>query len=249
MKCAPTLPEIYSRYRPGHPDVWRWLVNMSFAQNPSILDVGCGPGIEAAALNQLNSDFTYTGVDFAEDAIIRAQASTLSFSNLNFTVASAEELPFKDCSFDIATFFLSLHQLKDPAYALQEANRVTRENGTIAVLLVEKCDWQQAFEYEYFRGLIQIEDLKSGWITAEAVETWLHALGICTIRRKFHYLNQCLDMHFLEACTNKYFSSLSRLHSADFLEGIDKLTKRVSSLSMPETRCINCTLISGKKVL
>src|SRR4030042_2029339 len=49
-------------------------------------------------------------------------------------LAKAEALPFKDHSFDFVTFITTLEFLDDPAKALLEAKRISREKILLGVL-------------------------------------------------------------------------------------------------------------------
>lgn len=52
---------------------------------PSIIDVGCGPGIEYSSLAlRVKQNFSYTGIDFADNTFIVARARAMLFGRDNY---------------------------------------------------------------------------------------------------------------------------------------------------------------------
>jgi SAM-dependent methyltransferase len=60
------------------------------------------------------------------------EAARARFPGLDVRLASAEELPFPDDSFDAALAQLVVHFMTDPVGGLREMARVTRPGGTVA---------------------------------------------------------------------------------------------------------------------
>jgi SAM-dependent methyltransferase len=90
----------------------------------SVLDVGCGPGLfthHLAARAQ-----RVVGTDVSPSMLARAQG----FETVR---ANAEDLPFKDGSFDIAFEANLLHHVSNPAAVISEMARIARE----AVVVIE----------------------------------------------------------------------------------------------------------------
>jgi SAM-dependent methyltransferase len=119
----------YAKGRPFfHPLVMlqvrnRLAVRKKFA---CALDIGCGTGLSAAALLEISNKVV--GVDSSVD--MGALASKAS--GIDYTVASAESLPFRNQVFDIITVSQVIHWLDAVAF-LSEARRVTRGEGWLIV--------------------------------------------------------------------------------------------------------------------
>jgi ubiquinone/menaquinone biosynthesis C-methylase UbiE len=86
-----------------------------------LLEVGCGPGLDAATL--VDEGFDVTGFDRAVAALARAKASVAGAA---FLRADAVCLPFRDGAFDAAVASLSLHYLPwaETRTAFREVRRV-----------------------------------------------------------------------------------------------------------------------------
>jgi ubiquinone/menaquinone biosynthesis C-methylase UbiE len=112
---------------PGLPDALK--------SGISVLDIGCGIG---HAMNILAREFPmsrFTGYDFAEDAIARAQeeAQAMGLSNVSFQVVDVAALP-TDPKFDLITAFDAVHDQRAPAEVLRGACRALAPSGTFLMI-------------------------------------------------------------------------------------------------------------------
>ncbi|MEB3278021.1 MAG: class I SAM-dependent methyltransferase [Lyngbya sp.] len=126
-------------------DVYRDLVNTpAFLEAlPEInglegLDIGCGEGYNTRKLANLGANMV--GIDissiFIQEAISQENIEPLG---IEFLVASALELPFKDKRFDLATAFMSFMDMPDNKIALQEAFRVLKPGGFLQFSITHPC--------------------------------------------------------------------------------------------------------------
>jgi ubiquinone/menaquinone biosynthesis C-methylase UbiE len=92
-----------------------------------MLDVGTGSGVFAEAF--AGRGLAVAAID-ENPAMLEAAKSFIPQADLR--QASAEALPFAEGEFDMVFLGLVLHEVDDPAKALQEARRVTRQ--TVAAL-------------------------------------------------------------------------------------------------------------------
>lgn len=101
----------------------------------SVLDVGCGMGHWDQSLAEfLPSDVKIVGIDREEQWIETALQRTKN-SKINYTyqVASAEEIPFDDASFDMVTCQTLLIHVPKPDRVLAEMYRVLKPGGLLVV--------------------------------------------------------------------------------------------------------------------
>ena len=98
-----------------------------------VLEVAVGTGKN---LSYYRRDCQIIAVDLSKEMLNRAQQRAAKLKiNVQFSLADAEALPFRDHSFDTVVSSLSTCTFPDPGKALQEMARVSKPSGR--VLLVE----------------------------------------------------------------------------------------------------------------
>ena len=102
----------------------------------SVLDVGCGFGLETNRLAALVRPGGHAvGLDHSPAFIAEARRrAAAAGSDATFATGNAQALPFADAAFDATRAERVLTYLADPDKALSELRRVTRPGGTVAVL-------------------------------------------------------------------------------------------------------------------
>ena len=88
----------------------------------SILDVGCGEGVLVEKWARRLGDKRVVGIDL-EDATLQAEWEKRQAPNLEYRVMKAENLPFADSEFDMATAIEVLEHVPDPAHTVAEMAR------------------------------------------------------------------------------------------------------------------------------
>ena len=95
-----------------------------------ILDAGCGTGFNMKILSNFGEVY---GIDYSKEAIKFCKQNKIK----NAKIASVENIPFKDNTFDLVTSFEVLYHkgVKDDKMALKEIVRVCKKDGLIAIRL------------------------------------------------------------------------------------------------------------------
>jgi ubiquinone/menaquinone biosynthesis C-methylase UbiE len=98
------------------------------------LDVACGPGTFLLALAP-RVRFAH-GLDLTEELLRQARAfqQERQIANACFLHGEAEQLPYADAAFDLATCQLSFHHLPKPEMALKELLRVMKPEGRMLII-------------------------------------------------------------------------------------------------------------------
>jgi len=121
----------------GQNHRWRSAVVSAVAEaRPStVLDVATGTAGVALMLAR-RTGARVTGVDLTEEMLHRgaARVARAREPRPRLAVARAEELPFRDATFDALTFTYLLRYVSDPGATLRELARVVRPGGTVASL-------------------------------------------------------------------------------------------------------------------
>jgi 2-polyprenyl-3-methyl-5-hydroxy-6-metoxy-1,4-benzoquinol methylase len=121
----------FDKYGSTNPVVRRLMatfqrtLNELFAQaDPqSLLDVGCGEGVLTEQWARRLGDRRVVGIDL-DDPHLHAEWAKRSAPNLEYRVMKAENLPFSDNAFDIATAIEVLEHVPDPEHTVAEMARV-----------------------------------------------------------------------------------------------------------------------------
>jgi arsenite methyltransferase len=101
-----------------------------------VLDVGCGCGFDTYVASILVGDRgTAVGVDLTPEMLEVARRGLVSWTphNIEFTEASAEQLPFADATFDLVISNGALNLIPDKDAAFRELSRVLRPGGRFVV--------------------------------------------------------------------------------------------------------------------
>lgn len=103
-----------------------------------VLDIGCGSGAVAIPLSKAGC--RVHGIDRSEAMIDMAKlTSEENGTDIEFSVADAEALPFEDGSFDAVVMRNVLWNAFDPEKAIEEACRVLKPNG---IMVITDGSWQ-----------------------------------------------------------------------------------------------------------
>ena len=97
------------------------------------LEVGCGTGAVARALAGVPGIEEVVGIDPSPIFVEKARQLGKGVGGLSFQTGDGRALQFADASFDIVVFHTTLCHVPDPEQALQEAHRVLRAGGWLAV--------------------------------------------------------------------------------------------------------------------
>ena len=112
---------------------------MNPSQNQKLIDVACGTGdIAKLFLNYVNKNSKITCVDPNKKMIKKWKEKLNKYKNLNWIIASAENLPIADNSYEFYTISFGLRNTKDLGKALVEAHRVLKPGGRYLCLEFSK---------------------------------------------------------------------------------------------------------------
>lgn len=99
-------------------------------QDLSILEIGCGPGFLSILLTELG--YRVTAVDLTPNMLKEAKRNAGNLSQqIHFLEMNAEELTFKDETFDVIVSRNLTWDLPNPETAYRQWKRVLKENGLL----------------------------------------------------------------------------------------------------------------------
>ncbi len=138
----------YDKYGSTNPAVRRLMENFertldelwAKAAPDSIIDVGCGEGVLIHKWAQRLRDRRVVGIDL-EDPAIQAEWAKRTLPNLEYRVMKAENLPFGDGEFSLASAIEVLEHVPDPEHTVAEMARVAR-GGHLLVSVPREPLWR-----------------------------------------------------------------------------------------------------------
>ena len=109
----------------------------------SVLEVGCGAGVDLARFTRGGA--SVTGVDLAASAIELARANFEQQGLTGaFKVADGEHLPFPDNSFDLVYAHGVVQYTSDPRRLVEECRRVLKPRGEAIFQVYNRISWLNA---------------------------------------------------------------------------------------------------------
>ena len=129
--------KVLARMNEHHVPLWEFcLERLPASVDGRILDVGCGGGGFLRRLSGRYPDAGFAGVDISEDslAVTREMNENLMGSRrLDLQLASVDDLPFGDGSFDMVTAMETYFFWPDFASGVAEISRVMSPGGVLAI--------------------------------------------------------------------------------------------------------------------
>jgi ubiquinone/menaquinone biosynthesis C-methylase UbiE len=135
-----------------------------------VLDVGCGSGWASRLFGGFAINGRVTGIDISDEMINLARESAASFPNVDYEIASAEQLPFSGNEFTHAFSMESLYYYRDIPRALKEVRRVLKPGGVFVAVV--DLYWENEASHQWIDGLnvpvelLSVDDYRSLFIDA-----------------------------------------------------------------------------------
>jgi 2-polyprenyl-3-methyl-5-hydroxy-6-metoxy-1,4-benzoquinol methylase len=130
----------YDKYGSSNPVVRRLMAGFErnldelfeAAAPGSLLDVGCGEGVLVHSWAQRLGGARVVGIDLEEESIQAGWAERQA-PNLEYRVMEAENLPFADGEFDLASAIEVLEHVPDPEHTVSEMARCAKRHLLVSV--------------------------------------------------------------------------------------------------------------------
>lgn len=110
-----------------------YLTDAALPQGCRVLEVGCGTGAVTRSVATWPGVAAAVGVDPSPVFVAKARELARDLASLTFETADGRSLPFGAASFDAVVFHTTLCHVPEPQIMLEEAVRVVRTEGCVAV--------------------------------------------------------------------------------------------------------------------
>ncbi len=123
-----------------------------------VLDLCAGTGDLSFALARTGLPREVVGTDFVPEMLAVAERKIAGFkgSDVSFSVADAQDIPFPDSSFDVVTVAFGVRNLPDRAANFREVHRVLKPGGRYVILEFSRPPfgpWRGVYHF-YLRTVI-----------------------------------------------------------------------------------------------
>lgn len=122
----------------GHAPLTNWgLSLLSFQDQMTMLDIGCGGGATLQRLLKRSKKAKVYGIDISEESVAKAKkinADVLD-KQVFVTQGSAEKLPYDDGMFDVVTAVETVYFWPNLPHCLKEVRRVLKPGGRFAIMI------------------------------------------------------------------------------------------------------------------
>jgi ubiquinone/menaquinone biosynthesis C-methylase UbiE len=110
-----------------------YLTDARLPPGARVLEVGCGTGAVTRILATWPGVSTAVGVDPSPVFVAKARELARDIASLTFEIADGRSLPFPAASFETVVFHTTLCHVPEPRIILDEAVRVLRPGGCVAI--------------------------------------------------------------------------------------------------------------------
>lgn len=122
------LERLYQRYHFALP----------YCKDKEVLEVACGGGLGLGYLAKVAEKVV--GGDIDRNILKYPREHYKGRKRIEIRELDAQNMPFKDKSFDVVILFEAIYYLKNPEKFAREAHRVLKKNGVLLICTVNK-DW------------------------------------------------------------------------------------------------------------
>jgi SAM-dependent methyltransferase len=214
-RLAPTYDEL----RPRDGDWWELLdliVHEGGLVGRRVLDLGCGTGAMAEALDERGS--RVWGVDASEEMLAVARARLPS--RVALRRATAERLPFKDAWFERVVARLVVHLLDRPR-AFAEVARVLDTDGRAVIASMDPAHFDGFWLNRVFPRLAEIDRARfpdEAQLVADLEGSGFRAVRVVRLVQRGALPREPA----LERIRGRYISTLQLLGDEEYAEGLER---------------------------
>tara|TARA_X000000368_G_scaffold411105_1_gene395489 strand:- start:2647 stop:3453 length:807 start_codon:yes stop_codon:yes gene_type:complete len=136
-------------------------------KDSTVLEVGSGRGGGASFVSRYHHPKSITGLDYSKSAIKLSARLHGTIDNLNFKLGDAENLPFKDNTFDAVINIESSHCYGNMEKFLSEVSRIVKPGGYFGWADLRAKDMVQETEFAFEKS--DLTCIKNSVITSEVL--------------------------------------------------------------------------------
>ena len=192
--------QIETRYEPFARKIAKTWRKYKTKQNPTILDIGCGPAFLLMELQKIFPNSSLIGIDSSElmVSLAKKKIEEYNLSGIDIKIGKAEDIPLPDNYQTIITSLNSFHDFQDARKTLNEVFRVLEKGGFF--ILKDKnrsySNWRMRINNFFLRIKLGRKDSKrykqnpSHWLDPYELRSWMTGMGFSVkfLSKKVNYI-------------------------------------------------------------
>jgi ubiquinone/menaquinone biosynthesis C-methylase UbiE len=233
------LARTYDELRPAD-QLWHesmdLVVQLGDLRGRRVLEVGCGTGRLAALLAERHAARVW-GVDVSAEMLAVARERVPR--GVGLKRAPAEDLPFRDGTFERAVMSLVVHLLDRPR-AFAELVRVLEPDGRLAIFSFDPPSFERYYLNRYFPSLTAIDCER--FPDEQALEHDLRAVGFAEIEAHRHRQHRTISRdEALAKIRGRHISTFQLIAEDEYASGLEQAEKELPEMIEYETRLLIVT--------
>jgi ubiquinone/menaquinone biosynthesis C-methylase UbiE len=211
----------YDELRPVEPGRFDWLAEAGELRGRRVLDIGCGTGQVTIALAESFGAKAW-GIDPSPEMLDVARHKA---QGIEFSLGTAERLPFGDDSFDAAFMALVIHHVDRPL-AFREIERVLVPGGRLAISTPDPRGFDRHWMSVFFPSFADIE--RSRFPSGATLTTELETAGFSSVRTQPRTIDRRVSRELVLKRLHGRWASTFELLPADEIEaGIERAEREL----------------------
>lgn len=202
--------------------------------NYNVLDLSCGTGLYLEKqINYFDEvNIRWNGLDLSDEMLKKAKEKV---SNVQFTKAKAENMPYHSNAFDYISNNYAFHHYDNKEQALDEVYRVLKEGGIYKLHNIAIHDMPRWWVYHYIPAAYY-EDLKRFW-NKDVIFNELTIRGL-EVNLKIEYRMENIKVSdYIDYAVNRDISVLTLISDKDYEEGLERM--RYDVRTNPDKTIVN----------
>jgi ubiquinone/menaquinone biosynthesis C-methylase UbiE len=238
-----SLARTYDQLRPAD-ELWHesmeLLVQLGDLRGRRILEVGCGTGRLATLLVERHACRVW-GVDVSAEMLAVARERVPR--GVGLKLASAEDLPFRDGTFERATMTLVVHHLDRPR-AFAELIRVLEPGGRLSILSFDPSSFEGYYLNRYFPSFRTIDSAR--FPDADLLESDLRAVGFGDVAVHRHDQRRQIDRDdALAKIRGRHISSFQLIDDDEYADGLERAERELPDTIEYDNRLLIVTAVTA----